>query len=115
MEACFKLSRVSYAPATDETAYRSVVGALRYLVHTRPDLTFSVGYGSWFMEAPTEKHHTVVKHILRCIAGMLQLGCMYARGEGTAQLVGYNESYLGAILMIERAPLGCYFSSEMAQ
>src|SRR5207244_5971988 len=37
MESRLKLSKRSTAAATDATAYRSLVGSLRYLVQTRPD------------------------------------------------------------------------------
>ena len=53
IEPRFKLSKKSSITLTDMTAYRSVVGSLRYLVHTRPDHAFSVGYVSRFMEEPT--------------------------------------------------------------
>ena len=36
--------------------YRRSVGSLRYLVYTRPDLLFSVGYVSWFMQRPIVEH-----------------------------------------------------------
>jgi len=49
----------------DATEYRRVVGCLRYLLHTRPDLAFSVGMASRFMERPTVMHQCAVKHILR--------------------------------------------------
>lgn len=50
MEPRLKLSQKSSAPLVDGTTYRSLVGSLRYLVNTRPDLAFSVGYVSRFME-----------------------------------------------------------------
>ncbi|WVZ69114.1 hypothetical protein U9M48_017952 [Paspalum notatum var. saurae] len=40
----------------DATQDRRLVGSLRYLVHTRPDLAFSVGYVSRFMRRPTTEH-----------------------------------------------------------
>jgi hypothetical protein len=40
----------------DSTHYRQLVGSLRYLVHTRPDLAFAVRYVSRFMERPTMEH-----------------------------------------------------------
>jgi hypothetical protein len=52
MEARFKLSKNSGTPDIDTTMYRSLVGSLRYLVHTRPDIMFAVGYVSRFMERP---------------------------------------------------------------
>jgi hypothetical protein len=53
----------------DATEYRSVVGCLRYLLHTRPDLAFSVGIASRFMEKPTVMHLKAVKQILRYVQG----------------------------------------------
>ncbi|WVZ87756.1 hypothetical protein U9M48_034345 [Paspalum notatum var. saurae] len=56
MEERLKLSRDSTTEEVDATQYRRLVGSLRYLVHTRPDLAFSVGYVSRFMRRPTTEH-----------------------------------------------------------
>ncbi|XP_066383165.1 uncharacterized mitochondrial protein AtMg00810-like [Miscanthus floridulus] len=56
MEERLKLSKHSMAVKVDATHYRSIVGGLRYLTHTRPDITFAVGYVSRFMEDPREDH-----------------------------------------------------------
>jgi len=60
MEESLKLSRDSTAKEVDATRYRRIVGSLRYLVHTRPDLTFAVGYVSRFMQRPTTEHEQAV-------------------------------------------------------
>jgi hypothetical protein len=44
MEPKIKLSKENASPLVDATFYRSLIGSLRYLVNTRPDLAFSVGY-----------------------------------------------------------------------
>jgi hypothetical protein len=49
MEERLKLSSDSMMEEVDTTQYRCLVGSLRYLAHTRPDLAFSVGYVSRFM------------------------------------------------------------------
>jgi hypothetical protein len=49
MEERLKLSRDSTTEEVDATQYRYLMGSLRYLAHTRPDLTFFVGYVSRFM------------------------------------------------------------------
>ncbi|CAA6674892.1 unnamed protein product [Spirodela intermedia] len=69
MATRLKLSKMSTEPLVDATAYRSIVGSLRYLVNTRLDLTFAVGYVSRFLEEPRKDHLAVVKQILRYVAG----------------------------------------------
>ncbi|XP_066358337.1 uncharacterized mitochondrial protein AtMg00810-like [Miscanthus floridulus] len=56
MEEWLKLSRDSTVEEVDATYYRRLIGSLRYLVHTRPDLVFAVAYVSWFMERPAMEH-----------------------------------------------------------
>lgn len=38
-----KLSRDSTAEEADTIEYQNLVGSLRYVIHTRPDLAFTVG------------------------------------------------------------------------
>jgi hypothetical protein len=63
----------------DATQYRCLVGSLRYLAHTRSDLTFSIGYVSRFMQRLTTEHQQPVKRIIRYIAGTLDHGLNYPR------------------------------------
>ena len=67
MATHLKLSKRSEEPPVDATSYRSIVGSLRYLVNTRPDLAFSVGYVSRFLEEPRKDHLAAVKQILRYV------------------------------------------------
>jgi hypothetical protein len=92
MEPRLKLSKNSSNPPVDVTLYRSIVGSLRYLVHTRPDITFAVGFISRFMEAPTTEHWAAVKQLIRYIAGTLHYGCRYERGMGEPRLLGYSDA-----------------------
>lgn len=50
--------------ATEATNYRSIVGVLRYLTLTRPDIPFSVNKMCQFLSAPTAQHWSAVKRIL---------------------------------------------------
>nr|CCI55340.1 PH01B019A14.9 [Phyllostachys edulis] len=92
MEERLKLSRESTAEEVDATQYRRIVGSLRYLVHTRPDLAFAVGYVSRFMQRPTTEHQQAVKRILRYVAGTSDYGLHYPRCPGAAHFIGYSDS-----------------------
>jgi hypothetical protein len=89
-----RLSHDSTAEEVDATLYRCIVGSLRYLIHTRPDLTYAVRYVSRFLERPTEEHLPAVKKILRYITGALQYDLRYGRRTGMTRLVGYCDSDL---------------------
>ena len=81
--------------------YRSLVGSLRYLVHTRPNITYAVGYVSRFMEKPRQEHLVAVKHILRYIAGTVDYGIVYSKRCDIDNkvmgysLIGYSDNDLG--------------------
>ena len=73
----------------DATRYRSIVGGLRYLTHTRPDIAFAVGYVSRFMEEPREDHWTAVKWLLRYVKETLDQAIIFPkRGQGWAAAHG---------------------------
>ena len=91
MEPRLKLSKKSSSPLVDATLYRSLIRSLRYLLHTRPDLTFSVGYLSRFMEEPRQEHMAALKHLLRYVAATMDYGLQYTQGEGELLLLGYSD------------------------
>lgn len=61
MENRLKLSKKAESSPVDKTKYRSIVGSLRYLVNTRPDIAYAVGIVSRYMEDPRESHWADVK------------------------------------------------------
>lgn len=80
------------------TQFKSLVGGLRYLVHTRPDIAYSVGIVSRFMEAPTVMHLNAAKRILRYVKGTIDFGLVYSREAGNNILTGYSDSDLGGFI-----------------
>ena len=94
MEERLKLSKHSMAAKVDATRYRSIVDGLRYLTHTRPDITFAVGYVSRLMEDPHEDHWTAVKRLLRYVKGMLGQAIIFPKsgGKGGLQLTVFSEA-----------------------
>jgi hypothetical protein len=109
MEPRLELSKRSTAPAVDPTQYRSIIGGLRYLLHTRPDLTFSVGFLSRFMECPKTDHQAALKRILRYVTATANYGLQYKRGEGNLKLVGYSDSDLAGDIDDRRSTTGAIF------
>lgn len=69
MEERLKLSKECCVPKEVATCYRSIVGGLQYLMHTRSNIAFVLGYVSRFLEDPRADHLAVIKHLLRYIAG----------------------------------------------
>lgn len=98
MEWRTKLSKLREEPPVEATYYHSIVRSLRYLVNTRPDISYSVGTMSQFMEKPTTQHLATMKQILRYIRGTLDMGCIYTKREKTTKLVGYSDSDLAGDL-----------------
>ena len=87
MEEWLKLSRDSTLEEVDATYYWRLIGSLPYLVHTRPDLVFDIGYVSRFMERPMMEHLQAIKRILCYVAGTLDYGLHYGRAPNTAELL----------------------------
>jgi hypothetical protein len=108
MEPRLKLSKESAGSLVDATEYRSLVGSLRYLVNTRPDLAYSVGYVSRFMEKPTDEHLAAVKRIIRYVAGTIHLGCRYVK-EGEGGLQGYSDSDMAGDIDTRKSTTGVIF------
>ncbi|KAE8686060.1 hypothetical protein F3Y22_tig00111086pilonHSYRG00004 [Hibiscus syriacus] len=73
-----KLSRDEGVLITNATEYRSIVGSLLYVCHTRPDISFSVGQVAQFMNSPRDLHLTAVKRILRYLVATLDFGLVFS-------------------------------------
>lgn len=108
MEPRLRLSKESTASPVNATEYRSLVGSLRYLVNTRPDLAYAVGYVSRFMEKPTDEHLGAVKRIVRYVAGTIHHGCRYTK-EGEKKLQGYSDSDMAGDVDTRKSTTGVLF------
>jgi hypothetical protein len=110
MEQRLKLSKSSTAPVVDPTEYRRIVGALRYLVNTMPDLAYAVGYVSRFMEKPTVEYLLAVKRVLRYVTGIVHQGYFYKRKGEKLKLTGYSDSDLAGDVDTRKSTTGVLFS-----
>lgn len=69
MDPGLRLSKGSDEKNIGEKEYRRNIGCLRYILHTRPDLSYSVGVLSRYMQQPKESHGAALKQILRYLQG----------------------------------------------
>jgi hypothetical protein len=86
-----KLSATDGAPVADATQYRSLAGALQYLMLTRPDLAYAVQQVCLFMHDPREPHLAMLKRVLRYVKGTLSTGLHIGVGTITS-LTAYSDA-----------------------
>ncbi|XP_062118419.1 uncharacterized mitochondrial protein AtMg00810-like [Humulus lupulus] len=73
------------------TLYRSVIGGLQYLTHTRPDLSFAVNKLNQYLQAPTTTHWSVAKRILRYLKGIINHG-LHIKYSDQLNITGYSDA-----------------------
>ena len=71
--------------------YRSIVGGLNYLSHTRPDIAYAISVVSRFMHGLTKHHLGVAKRILRYVVGTIGFGIWYSN-VSNFKLFGFSDS-----------------------
>ncbi|GKD29717.1 ribonuclease H-like domain, reverse transcriptase, RNA-dependent DNA polymerase [Tanacetum coccineum] len=64
MDPGTKLVKAEDGNSVDATYYKSLIRSLRYLLHTRPDLSYSVGLLSRFIQDPKDHHLKAVKQVI---------------------------------------------------
>ncbi|PKA55727.1 putative mitochondrial protein [Apostasia shenzhenica] len=71
--------------------FRSLVGGLNYLSHSKPDIAYSVNVISKFMHNPSMQHLGIAKRILCYVAGIVGHGIWYSK-VSNIKLFGYTDS-----------------------
>ncbi|KAA0063731.1 Retrovirus-related Pol polyprotein from transposon TNT 1-94 [Cucumis melo var. makuwa] len=74
-----KLQQNDDAKMTDAQRFRSLVGGLIYLTHTCPDISYSIGVISRFMQCPSRDHFGAAKRVMRYIAGTIEYDIWYSK------------------------------------
>nr|GFA09333.1 ribonuclease H-like domain, reverse transcriptase, RNA-dependent DNA polymerase [Tanacetum cinerariifolium] len=95
MDPCTRLTKITEGTMVNPTEYRSLIGCLRYLLHTRPDLSYSVGLLSRFMQEPREQHMKAIRQVLRYVKGTKDHGITYKHNEGN-KIHGYSDKFIAA-------------------
>lgn len=97
-----KISSKLYQDTSNTVAtnvpYRQVIGSLIYLVTgSRPDIAYSVGKLSKFLDKPQQVHWMAAKRVLRYLSGTRSHGIVYD-GKRGLEVQGYSDSdYAGCI------------------
>lgn len=110
MDPKLQINKDENGTPVDPTMLKSMVGGLRYLVHTRPDVAYSVGIVSRYMERPTVLHLNAAKRILRYIQGTLEYGLVYSKDSSNNVLTGYSDSDLAGHVDDRRSTGGWHFT-----
>jgi hypothetical protein len=78
----------------DATLFKQVVGSLRFICNTRPDINYDVGSVSRFMSNPKTPHLIAAKRILRYLKGTKEYGLNFPTSdtEGKMELEGFSDS-----------------------
>jgi hypothetical protein len=90
----FRGEGIENEESIDPTLYRQLIGSLRYLCQSRPDISLFVGLVSRFMSQPMKSHFLAAKRILGYINGTLQYGILFPFGNGCSklELIGYSDA-----------------------
>jgi len=110
LEANKKLRREEGSLLANPQPYRALVGSLLYLTITRPDISFSVGLVSRFMQSPRKPHLEVAKKILKYVNSTLDMGLFFDK-KVTSSLVGFTNADFGGDLDDRRSTSGYVFLS----
>ncbi|GKA69320.1 putative ribonuclease H-like domain-containing protein [Tanacetum coccineum] len=75
----------------DATKYRSMIGALMYLMSNRPDIVHATCLCARYHAKPTEKHLKEVKRIFRYPRGTVNMGRWYTK-DSIFELTGFSNA-----------------------
>lgn len=78
-------------PMNNPSVYRSAIGALQYLTHTRPDIVFVVNKLSQFSTTPTDVHWLILKCVFRYLQGTVHFG-LHIQCNETLNVTGFSDA-----------------------
>jgi hypothetical protein len=94
VEANLKLEKCGEEEKVDATLFKQIVGSLRYLCNIRPDIGFSVGLVSRYMDDPRISHMKAARRILRYLNGTINYGIFFpsSTDDNDALITCYSDS-----------------------
>ena len=104
-----KIDADSGTAVCDPTKYRQIIGNLIYLTITRPDLSYSVGLLSQFLQNPRNLHLDCAKRIPWYVSATMDYGIVY-KSNATIRLEGYTDADWAGYRADRRSTSGFVFS-----
>nr|GEU54201.1 ribonuclease H-like domain, reverse transcriptase, RNA-dependent DNA polymerase [Tanacetum cinerariifolium] len=89
-----RLTKITKGTTINLIEYQSLIRCLRYLLHTRPNLSYSIGLLSRFMQEPQEQHMKAIRQVLRYVKGTKDYGITYKHNRGN-KIHGYSDNSYG--------------------
>nr|GEW44806.1 ribonuclease H-like domain, reverse transcriptase, RNA-dependent DNA polymerase [Tanacetum cinerariifolium] len=108
MDPGTRLTKITEGIMVNSTEYRSIIGCLRYLLHIRPDLSYSVGLLSHFMQEPRKQHMKAIRQVLRYVKGTKDHGITYKHNGGN-KIHGYSDNSYGVNTQEGKGTTGIIF------
>ena len=87
-----QLSRDMETPKTDPKEYRSLVGSLIYLSHTRSDISYAASSVAQYMQSLETTHFQAAKKILRYLCGTANHGILLDSSSNDYTFHSYAEA-----------------------
>ena len=84
MDPNHKLGEAKEELVVDKRMYQRLVSRLIYLVHTRPNIAYSVSMISQFMHATREPHLQAAYRVLHYLKGNLGKGILFKKNNTLA-------------------------------
>nr|GEX42470.1 ribonuclease H-like domain, reverse transcriptase, RNA-dependent DNA polymerase [Tanacetum cinerariifolium] len=95
MDPGTRLTKKTEGTLVNSTEYQSLIGCLRYLLHTRPELSYFVGLLSHYMQEPKEQHMKAIKQVLRYVKGTKDYRITYKHNGGNT-IQGFSDTTTAA-------------------
>nr|GEW44157.1 ribonuclease H-like domain, reverse transcriptase, RNA-dependent DNA polymerase [Tanacetum cinerariifolium] len=103
-----RLIKTTKGTMVNPTEYRSLIGCLRYLLYTRPDLSYSIGLLSRYMQEPQEQHMKAIRQVLHYVKGTKDHGITNKHNRGN-KIHGYSDSSYGVNTQEGKGTTGIIF------
>jgi hypothetical protein len=103
-----KLEECSDEGVVDSTMFKQMIGSLRYLCNSMPDICFAVGVISRLMNSPRKSHLIAAKRVMRYVKGTIKYGLLFSSqgSEAQVELIGYTDSDWCGDRVDKRSTLG---------